>query len=295
MTPLDPNEAFREIAATTTDSAGGLGHELAAELATVSALWFRCGYRPGIGAYLNFFVLRDFIVLHDERYPPRFASLKTMAKSFYETDLFIRAVTDSGREPTGGISSPAVRRLLEQIMARHRAIGIPAWMMTYFGWSLFECVEKQCAPLGGEEQRLHLAYMARVYALMGVPFAADRGRMTAFARAVERVHAAPSPRLDEHGAAILRIGEMIGVSSHPASILPMLPDATRAVWAPRHAGARPGPVRRLAARVLGKLLLPQAVGAPRVAVPLAPLIAAGAATKALVAGRRPRPKNPTPS
>src|SRR5262249_4795208 len=38
-----------------------LGAQFAAELDLVSRLWFRCGYRPGIGAYLNFFLLRDFI------------------------------------------------------------------------------------------------------------------------------------------------------------------------------------------------------------------------------------------
>src|SRR5262245_36386922 len=91
-----------------------LGAEFADELQVVSGLWFRCGYRPGIAAYLNFFLLHDFIALHDERFPPRFASLQAMAKSFYETDLFIRAITDSGREPTGGISGAPVRDLLAQ-------------------------------------------------------------------------------------------------------------------------------------------------------------------------------------
>src|SRR5262245_51158974 len=85
-----------------------LGPEFPAELRTVSELWFRCGYGPGIAAYLNFFLLREFIVLHDSAKAARFASWKAMAKSFYETDLFIRAVTDSGREATGGISSPSV-------------------------------------------------------------------------------------------------------------------------------------------------------------------------------------------
>ena len=36
-----------------------LGTEFPAELDLVSRLWFRCGYRPGIGAYLNFFLLRE--------------------------------------------------------------------------------------------------------------------------------------------------------------------------------------------------------------------------------------------
>jgi hypothetical protein len=59
-----------------------LGPEFPAELELVSRLWFRCGYRPGIGAYLNFFLLRDFITTHDGNFPPRFASMKSMAESF---------------------------------------------------------------------------------------------------------------------------------------------------------------------------------------------------------------------
>ena len=80
-----------------------LGPDFPAELELVSRFWFRCGYRPGIGAYLNFFLLRDFITTHDRNYPPRFATFKSMATSFYMTDLFIRDVTDSGVNPTGGI------------------------------------------------------------------------------------------------------------------------------------------------------------------------------------------------
>ena len=244
-----------------------LGAEFAAELRTTSALWFRCGYRPGIAAYLNFFHLRDFITLHDERFPPRFRDWKAMAKSFYETDLFIRAVTDSGREPSGGISSVRVREQLAAIMGRHRAIAIPGWMMSYFGWSLFEAVETQCAPLDDEQRRLHLAYMSRTYRLMGVAFANDRPRMTEFARAVEQRHTAPSSRLLEHAAAILRIGELIGVRSHPDAILPMLPATTRALFAPHARAVRPGWLRRITNRMLGPLLVPQAVGKPRVPVP----------------------------
>ena len=67
-----------------------LGAGFAAELDTVSRMWFACGYRPGIGAYLNFFLLRDFIVTHDTAHPPRFHSFRSMADSFYRTDLFIR-------------------------------------------------------------------------------------------------------------------------------------------------------------------------------------------------------------
>src|ERR1051325_3472518 len=111
-----------------------LGPNFAAELDLVSRLWFRCGYRPGIGAYLNFFLLRDFITTHDTTFPPRFASLKSMAESFYRTDLFIRDVTDSGAQPTGGISSAKVREMLRTIQERHVKARIPPWMQTYFGW-----------------------------------------------------------------------------------------------------------------------------------------------------------------
>src|SRR6185436_16001601 len=62
-----------------------LGPEFPAELELVSRFWFRCGYRPGIGAYLNFFLLREFITTHDLNYPPRFATFKSMARSFYMT------------------------------------------------------------------------------------------------------------------------------------------------------------------------------------------------------------------
>src|SRR5919204_820834 len=98
---------------------GMLGAEFPAELDLVSRLWFRCGYRPGIGAYLNFFLLRDFITTHDTNFPPRFKSLRSMAESFYRTDLFIRDVTDSGVKPTGGISSAKVREMLRAIQQRH--------------------------------------------------------------------------------------------------------------------------------------------------------------------------------
>ena len=97
-----------------------LGAEFPAELDLVSRLWFRCGYRPGIGAYLNFFLLRDFITTHDTNFPPRFKSFRSMADSFYQTDLFIREVTDSGARPSGGISSARVREMLGKSSAAMR-------------------------------------------------------------------------------------------------------------------------------------------------------------------------------
>jgi hypothetical protein len=264
----NPQQLFASLDAPFASFAPSvLGDEFGAELRTVSELWFRCGYQPGVAAYLNFFLLHDFITLHDARFPPRFANWQAMAKSFYETDLFIRAVTDSGRTASGGISSPHVRALLGEIMGRHQRLGIPTWMMSYFGWSLFEAVETRCAPLTDEQRRLHLAYMARTYRLMGVAFANDRVRMSAFARAVEARHAAASPRLLEHARAILRIGELIGVRSHPRNVLLLLPAATRTLFAPLATAARPGWLRRVTSRVLGPLLVPRAVGKRRVAVP----------------------------
>ncbi|MGH7319824.1 MAG: hypothetical protein ACRELA_09420 [Candidatus Rokuibacteriota bacterium] len=58
-----------------------LGDRFADELALVSRLWFACGYRPGIAAYLNFFLLREFIVTHDRVHPARFRSFRSMAAS----------------------------------------------------------------------------------------------------------------------------------------------------------------------------------------------------------------------
>jgi len=246
-----------------------LGAEFPAELDLVSRLWFRCGYRPGIGAYLNFFLLREFITTHDTNYPPRFQSFKSMATSFYMTDLFIRDVTDSGAKPTGGISSPKVREMLRQIQTRHQKVKIPTWMQTYFGFSLLENVEKQCAPLTDDEKRLHLAYMAKTYRIMGMPLSQDRAAMERFARAIEDEQAAVTDNVPRHSVNILRLGEMIDVPSTPDSILPMLPPKTRAIFEPLYPKVRPGPLRRQWARLLGKLLIPKAVGAPRKAVPFA--------------------------
>jgi hypothetical protein len=236
-----------------------LGAELGAELDTVRRLWLQCGYRPGIGAYLNFFLMRDFITLHDEVFPARFASFRPMARSFYATDLFIRAVTDSGRQPSGGLQSPSVRAQLAAIMRRHAALSIPSWMMTYFGYSLLQNVEKQCSPSPAESRR-HLAYMAKVYRTMGMPFAEQRELLDQFACEVESAQAGATPQLEQHARDILVLGEMVGVSSKPASILPMLSAAARAVFAPILPRVRPGALRRLSARGAGRLLMPRAVG-----------------------------------
>lgn len=246
-----------------------LGPEFPAELELVSRFWFKCGYRPGIGAYLNFFLLRDFITTHDANYPPRFASFKSMATSFYRTDLFIRDVTDSGVQPTGGISGIRVRDMLRQIQQRHQKVNIPPWMQTYFGFSLLENVEKQVGPLTEDEKRLHLAYMAKTYRIMGMPFSQDRALMEEFSRKIEAEQAAVTSNVPRHSVHILRLGEMIGVSSDADSILPMLPPKTRAVFEPLYPQVRPGPLRRVWCRALGKMLMPKAVGAPRKAVPLA--------------------------
>jgi len=246
-----------------------LGPEFPAELDLVSRFWFRCGYRPGIGAYLNFFLLRDFITTHDNNYPPRFATFKSMAKSFYMTDLFIRDVTDSGVQPTGGISSEKIRGMLRQIQKRHQNVTIPTWMQTYFGFSLLENVEKQVSPLTDDEKRLHLAYMSKTYRIMGVPFSQNRGLLEEFSREIEADQALVTPNVPRHSVHILRLGEMIGVSSSAESILPMLPPKTRAAFEPLYPMVRPGPIRRTWCQILGKLLMPKAVGAPRKAVPVA--------------------------
>jgi len=157
----------------------------AEELKTASRLWFRTGYGQGIAAYLNFFLLKDFIVTHDEARPSRFAAFKPMAESFYQIDLFVRDITDSGKEPTGGISNPKVRKQLADIMARN----------------------------------------------------------------------------------ILRLAEMIGVSSKRENIMSLLPEQTRTVFEPIYPRVRPGFLRRIFLHVTGRLLIKQAVGEPREAVP----------------------------
>jgi hypothetical protein len=240
-----------------------LAPDFPAQLDTVSRLWFRCGYRPGIAAYLNFFLLRDFITTHDERFPPRFRSLGSMAKSFYQTDLFIREVTDSGRRPSGGISSARVRAQLQGIQHRHARLGIPPWMQTYFGFSLVENVEKQCAPLSTGDLGLHLRYMATTFRIMGLRFSENRPQLEQFARQIEAEQAAITPRVAAHSRNILRIGEMIGVPSSAQSLLPMLPAATRAVFEPVYPRVRPGLARRWWSRLVGRLVLPKAVGARR--------------------------------
>ena len=244
-----------------------LGPEFPRELETVSRLWFSCGYRQGIAAYLNFFLLRDFIVTHDTAYPPRFRSFQSMAKSFYQTDLFIRDVTDSGLKPTGGISSPAIRALLKGIMERHRRISIPPWMMTYFGFSLLEMVEKQCGVTAAEEKRLHLSYMAKAYQIMGIFFSEQRDLLERFSREVEEAHAGVSPDLEKHARNILLLGEMVGVSSGYEEISAMLPGKTKEVFRGLYPKARSSALRRWGARVSGRFLVPRAVGKPRKAVP----------------------------
>ena len=246
-----------------------LGSEFSRELETVSRIWFSCGYRQGIAAYLNFFLLKEFIVTHDTAFPPRFQSFRSMADSFYQTDLFIRDVTDSGLKPTGGISSPAVRGELAGIMKRHRKISIPEWMMTYFGFSLLELVEKQVGVREPEEKRLHLAYMAKAYRIMGLRFSEDRERLERFSRQIEQAHHGFSPHLERHARNILLLGEMAGVSSRYEEISTMLPEGTREVFRSIYPKVAPGPAVRVSARVLGRLLMKKAVGKPRKAVPVA--------------------------
>lgn len=242
-----------------------LGDEAAAELATVSRLWFACGYRPGIAAYLNFFLLADFIETHDRAKESRFRTFRSMSKSFYETDLFIRDVTDSGPEPSPGIASDEVRAMLASIMKRHQTVGIPLWMMTYFGFSLTENVEQQVEDISDDERRLHLQYMNKTYRIMGVPFSQSRELMQEYCRTIEARHAGSSPNLAKHARHILLLGEMVGAPSSWDKLAPLLPVATREVMRPLHAAVRPGVLRRVGARVLGRVLIPRAVGKPRTA------------------------------
>ena len=244
-----------------------LGPQFPDELQTVSRLWFSCGYNPGIASYLNFFLLRDFIQTHDQAYPPRFQSFNSMGQSFYQTDLFIRDVTDSGLKPTGGISNPSVRAKLKQIMKRHERISIPSWMMTYFGFSLFEMVEKFSGNLTEEDKKQHLAYMSKTYRIMGIAFTEDRQKLETFAREIEKVHAGPSPNLERHVRNILKLGEMVGVSSRYEKLSVLLPEKTRGIFQEIYGTVRPNLLQQWISRIVGRLVMKQAIGKPRKAVP----------------------------
>jgi len=245
-----------------------LGDEFPEELKVTSRMWISTGYRQGILAYLNFFLLKDFIVTHDESYKPRFLSFKAMADSFYQTDLFVRDVTDSGKKATGGISSPMVRKRLRGIMARHARLSIPLWMMTYFGYQLMEAVELECQTLDEQDKQRHLSYFSKTYRIMGIPFSTNRAKMERFARLVETEHAGVSPNLEKHARHILSLGEMVGVRSDFESITEKLPQATRAIFEPIHPRVRPGFLKRNLLRPAGRLFVRRAIGSKeRVAVP----------------------------
>jgi hypothetical protein len=110
-----------------------LGPEFPAELDLVSRLWFRCGYRPGIGAYLNFFLLRE--LHHDARHelPAALQDVQVDGDVLLHDGSLHPRRDRFGRPPTGGISSPKVRDMLRQIQKRHQNVKIPPWMQTYFG------------------------------------------------------------------------------------------------------------------------------------------------------------------
>ena len=244
-----------------------LGTDFPRELELVSRLYVSCGYQLGIAAYLNFMLLKHFIITHDTSYPPRFKSFHSMANTFYQSDLFLRDVTDSGKKPTGGISNPKVRAGLKSLMARHRRISIPIWMMTYFGFSLVEAVERLSPGITAEEKQLHLQYMAKTFRMMEMPFSADRSLMERFARSIESEYAASSPSLEKHARNIFLIGEMVDAPSN--EILAILPSATRAIIEPIYLKVRPTWLKAHLARFVGRLVLKQAVGTPRKAVPYA--------------------------
>src|SRR5262249_1261614 len=128
---------------------------------------------------------------------------------------------------------------------------------------------KQCPAFTDQEKQWHLQYMSKAYRIMGMPFSSDRRTMEAFGRGVEAEHAAASPRLDKHAKNILVLGEMVGVPSRYDSIAGFLPANTRKVFDAIYPRVKPSWPRRAGARVLGKILMKQAVGAPRKAVPMA--------------------------
>ena len=129
-------------------------------------------------------------------------------------------------------------------------------------------MERQCNGLTTPDKRLHLAYMTKTYRVMGIPFSEDRDAMEQFGRLVEKAHAGPSPHLEKHAHNILVLGEMVGVSSQYERISSMLEAKTRELFEEIYQRVRPSFFERLRARILGRLLMKQALGEKRKAVPV---------------------------
>ena len=61
---------------------------------------------------------------------------------------------------------------------------------------------------------------------------------------------------------------MIGVSSRLDAVGAMLPESTRVEFQHIYPQARPGAARRLAARLVGRVVMKRTIGTPRKAVPV---------------------------
>lgn len=231
-----------------------LGSEFIAERAATRRIWRAAGYRHGIAAYLNFFLLREVILTHDAARPSRFFSLYAMAHASYKTFQFMQEMTHSGFKASGGIASETVRAWIGRVDEQHRQLEVPGWVMTYIGFNLLEMAEKEAGASEAREKQLHLTYMSKAYRLMGIAFSDDRDLMERFSRQVEEQHAGDSPNLRRHLKHFLLLGEVVGVSSAYEKIAPLLPDKTRKVFQNIYPEVRPGFLPRCAARAACFLL-----------------------------------------
>lgn len=236
------------------------------ELELVSRVWFETGRRPTLAAHLNLTLLCELALTHDRELPQRFQSLRSLRRSFVETDRFLRDVTDSGRKATGGISSDDVRTRLAFVADRIRRSRIPRWMPTYFAFSLVECVERAAPGLGPEEKQLHLGYLSKAFRLMGLSFSNRREQMEEFARQAEGAHTGRSPFVERHVRDLLLLAEMLGLPADFNALATLLPDDSRRLFREIWPQACPDPWQRQLARASGRFFASPAAGKPRRAV-----------------------------
>jgi len=236
------------------------------ELELVSRLWFATGHRPTVAAFLNLELLCELSLTRDRTFPRRFQSFRSLRRSFLEADRLLRDVTDSGKKATGGISSDDVRTRLAFVADRLRRTPIEGWMPTYFAFSLVECVERAAPEVTAEERRLHLAYLAKAFRLMGVSFSNRRETMQQFARQVEAAYTGRSPALERHARNVLLLGEALGVPAEFRELAPLLAEGPRRLFREIYPEVRPDPWQRHLARASGRFLVSPAASEPRRAV-----------------------------
>jgi len=160
---------------------------LGAQFPSNSTSSVACGFAAGTARDWRLPELLPAARLHRDTRHQLPASLQDPAldgRFVLSTDLFIREVTDSGPSPAAHFERKSARAAAAN-PAAPRKNQDSCWMQTYFGFSLVENVEKHCAPLSADEKRLHLAYMAKAYRIMGIRFSAKRNDLERFARLIE--------------------------------------------------------------------------------------------------------------